>query len=121
MLVNQSLLTWLGADPAIFDNASAYFLVFTLSLPILQLNSLCSSMLQCSGNMKIPSLLNASMCGLDVIYNLIFIHYFGVVGAAIGTALAQLTVCFINLWYTTCHSSLLKFQNHEKFYLEKKH
>lgn len=71
MLVNQSLLTWLGADPAIFDNASAYFLVFTLSLPILQLNSLCSSMLQCSGNMKIPSLLNASMCGLDVIYNLI--------------------------------------------------
>lgn len=119
VLVNQSLLTWLGADPAIFDNASAYFLVFTLSLPILQLNSLCSSMLQCSGNMKIPSLLNASMCGLDVIYNLIFIHYFGVVGAAIGTALAQLTVCFINLWYTTCHSSLLKFQNHEKFYFEK--
>lgn len=119
VLVNQSLLTWLGADPAIFDNASAYFLVFTLSLPILQLNSLCSSMLQCSGNMKIPSLLNASMCGLDVIYNLIFIHYFGVVGAAIGTALAQLTICFINLWYTTCHSSLLKFQNHEKFYFEK--
>ena len=82
VLVNQSLLTWLGADPAIFDNASAYFLVFTLSLPILQLNSLCSSMLQCSGNMKIPSLLNASMCGLDVIYNLIFIHYFGVVGGS---------------------------------------
>lgn len=119
VMVNQHLLYWLGCDPSIFDNASAYFLVFTLSLPILQMNSLCSSMLQCSGNMKVPSLLNAAMCGLDVIYNFIFIHYLGVVGAAIGTALAQLTICIMILWYTTRYSPMLKFKKDEAFQFEK--
>ena len=119
VLVNHSLLKWLGCDPIIFNDASAYFLVFTLSLPILQMNSLCSSMLQCSGNMKIPSFLNAAMCGLDVIYNLIFIHYFGVVGAALGTAFAQLTIAIINFWYTTSRSPLLQFKKNEPFFLEK--
>lgn len=116
---NHSLLRWLGTDPSLFNNASSYFLVFTLSLPIVQINSLCNSMLQCCGNMKTPSVLNASMCGLDVIYNLIFIQYFGVVGAAIGTLCAQLTVCLINLWYTTMHSPLLKFHKQETLTMDK--
>lgn len=118
VIINHSLLKWLGCDPAIFQNASAYFLVFTLSLPIIQINSLCSSMLQCSGNMKIPSILNGAMCGLDVIYNFIFIHFFGVVGAAIGTALAQLTICVIIMWYTTQRFSILKLRKNETFCFE---
>ena len=39
-----------------------------------------------------PSILNAAMCLLDVVFNTIFIPHFGVMGAGIGTASACATV-----------------------------
>ena len=48
----------------IYKNAFLYFLVY-VALPAQQLNVLSSSMLQCSGNMKVTSILNAIMCVLD--------------------------------------------------------
>lgn len=93
---------WLGGDPAICGDASAYFLIYACALPAVQMRQLAGSMLQCSGNMRTPSLLNAMMCGLDVVFNglLIFprVQVFGlalpgaglgVAGAALGTALAE--------------------------------
>ena len=67
---------WLGGDPAICGDASAYFLIYACALPAVQMRQLAGSMLQCSGNMRTPSLLNAMMCGLDVVFNglLIFPH-----------------------------------------------
>ena len=57
-------------------------------LPFFQMNCLASSYLQCAGDMVTPSVLNAIMCVLDVIFNAIFIPKYKVLGAGIGTALA---------------------------------
>ena len=74
--VSPWLPRWLGGDPAICGDASAYFLIYACALPAVQMRQLAGSMLQCSGNMRTPSLLNAMMCGLDVVFNglLIFPH-----------------------------------------------
>ena len=67
--ISQSLPHWLGGGEDICRDASLYFLIFSLGIPFAQLNSLCSGMLRCSGNMHIPSLLNILMCLLDVVFN----------------------------------------------------
>lgn len=117
--VSGSLPGWLGGNGAIAPDASRYFLIYALSLPFLQVNYLSGSMLRCSGNMRIPSILSVLMCVLDVIFNtlLIFpartVHWggmelllpgagMGVTGAALGTALAVvvtagLMTCY--LWF----------------------
>ncbi|MBE6130674.1 MAG: MATE family efflux transporter [Erysipelotrichaceae bacterium] len=85
----------LRADPSIWNDATLYFVVFTLSLPFMMLNNICASSLQCSGNMVVPSILNAVMCLLDVIFNIIFIPLYGVLGASIGTALSVIVTSLI--------------------------
>lgn len=109
--VSPYLPQWLGGNEDINADASMYFMIFCMFLPFSQLNSLCSGMLRCSGNMHIPSLLNIGMCVLDVIFNwfLIFPSHeilgiiipgagLGVMGAVLGTAasfvIISLTMCY---------------------------
>ena len=81
--ISSELPNWLGGDLSIQLGAYRYFYIFALTIPITGMNTLAGSMLQSSGNMKIPSLLNATMCFMDVLFNwiLIFpdheIHLFG--------------------------------------------
>lgn len=91
----------LKADQSIWNDATMYFLIFAVTLPFMQLNSYSSSVLQCSGNMVLPSILNSVMCLLDVIFNAIFIPYFGVLGAAIGTGLSLIIISII-MFYFCC-------------------
>lgn len=88
LLISGPLPMWLGGDAAIRADASAYFVAFALTMPFFQLNNLCSSCLQCAGDMMTPSILNALMCVLDVGFNALLIPKFGVLGAGIGTGLA---------------------------------
>lgn len=108
--ISGSLPRWLGAGEELWRDASGYFLVYVLSLPAVQLNRLAGGMLQCSGNMRTPSILNAAMCVLDVIFNMIFISRYGVLGAAIGTALAQVTVCILMLWAVCFRSPVFRLK-----------
>lgn len=96
--IHSMLPTWLGGDPAIRYDASKYFMVYALMIPFSQINSLNSSFLQCSGDMLTPSILNAAMCLLDVVFNTIFIPHFGVMGAGIGTASACAVVSLTMAW-----------------------
>ena len=64
---------WLGGDEAIRRDASLYFFIYALFLPVLQMNFLAGSMLRCSGNMHMPSLAGVLMCVLDVIFNFFLI------------------------------------------------
>lgn len=114
-LISAHLPVWLGAGKQIQTNASRYFFVYVCSLPALQMNSLAGSMLQCSGNMRIPSILNASMCILDVVFNIFFIRHFGVLGAAYGTALAEIVISAAMLWAACIHSSVLGINRKEPF------
>ncbi len=113
-LISGGLHGWLGAQQEIRRDASRYFLVFAISLPAVALNRLAGSLLQSSGNMRTPGILNILMCLLDVVFNFLLIFPtrslrlfglvfrmpgagFGVMGAAMGTALAQLVTALLML------------------------
>ncbi len=110
---------WLGGEKEIASNASAYFLVFSLAYPFMQINSLASACLQCSGNMVTPSALNASMCVLDVVFNMAFIPRLGVLGAGIGTGLAGAVVSMAMLWNCCVRSEKLRLRRRERCPLDR--
>lgn len=128
VFISTPLPHWLGGAPEICEDGSKYFLIFAISLPFMQLNFLSGAMLRCSGNMKIPSLVNILMCIFDVFFNFIFIFdshevnllgfkfsvfgaNLGVAGAALGTACAFILSSAIMTFFAAIKSpklSLLK-------------
>lgn len=84
--ITGNLPRWLRADPAIWQDASAYFLVFVLSLPFMQLNNLCGGLLRSAGNMKTPGICMVVMCLLDVVFNAFLIFPSGTLPGAGGDA-----------------------------------
>ena len=99
MAISNPLPRWLGGEEALRKDASAYFLVFAITMPFMVMNRMAASFLHSAGNMVVPSVLNAMMCVLDVVFNAIFIPLYGVLGAGIGTCLATVVVCFAELWF----------------------
>lgn len=107
---------WLGGTATICPPASLYFFVFVAALPLLTMNYLAGGMLRCVGNIKVPSTLNILMCVMDCLFNFLFIfpsHHveavglsftipgagLGVLGAALGTVLAEaVTAALILYW-----------------------
>ena len=134
VLLHRGLPAWLGGEAAVQKHASQYFLVFALALPVAQLNSLAGGMLQSSGNMRVPSALNVMMCALDVVFNALLIFpsrevfgilvpgaELGVMGAAIGTALAQLVTACLMLWFLLVRSPMLHLRRGEGLSFSKDH
>ncbi|KIR02570.1 Na+-driven multidrug efflux pump [Lachnospiraceae bacterium TWA4] len=118
------LPTWLGGASDIRSEATAYFLVYSLALPAFVLNYAAGGMLQCSGNMHIPSILNIGMCVFDVLFNAVlifptrtvqifgkdFLVYganLGVMGASLGTGLAELVSAILMLYFLLIRSDKL--------------
>ena len=114
MLLSGKLPQLLRADRALWGDASAYFFVFACSVPVLQMNRLLSAFLQCSGNMVVPSILNTVMCALDVLFNALLIPRYGVLGAALGTALAVLAVTLFSLWFCCLRWDCLRLNRKEQ-------
>lgn len=127
--ISGYLPQWLGAEPNVIEGARTYFLIFSCGIPATQAIRLCVNMLQCSGDMRTPSLLNMAMCLLDVVFNLLLIFPtrtiswagisftlpgagLGVAGAALGTVLAELAVAVLMLWATCIRSPLLRLERH---------
>lgn len=122
----------LGGQEGIRENAEIYFFIYCCSLPAMGMNSLAGSMLECSGNMKIPSLLNIVMCILDVCFNavMIFPEYkipilhmvftipgagLGVKGAALGTAMAELITACMMVYYLCFRTPAFRLRKSESF------
>ena len=121
--ISNHLPHWLGGGDDICGDASTYFMYFSLCLPFSMLNSLCSGMLRCSGNIHTPSILNVLMCLLDVLFNwlLIFPTYtlfgitfpgadLGVTGAVLGTALAYIICSLLMCYFTVVRSKELSLR-----------
>ena len=108
--ISHSLPYWLGGGPDIVEDAGKYFLIIALFMPAMQLDWMCAAMLQASGNMKVPSMLSIGMCVLDVIFNYIFIYMLdmGVVGAAIGSGLAEVITAIAMLSFLVLKCPELK-------------
>lgn len=107
---------WLGGEEVVRHNASLYFMVFVLALPVLIFNYLGCGVLRATGNMKVPGGLNVLMCILDVIFNFFLIfptremHIsgltftipgcgLGVLGAALGTVSAEVICSSLVMWF----------------------
>ena len=109
LCISPYLPYWLGGNEEIARDASLYFAIFGLSGIFFQMEGLAGSMLKCSGNMKIPSILNIGMCVMDVVFNYLFIYILGmgVVGAAIGTGLAMLVTACAMMYFLIVKSKML--------------
>ena len=118
---------WLGGGEDICGDATAYFTIYCLALPVYQIGILSSSMLKCSGNMRIPSIMSIMMCLLDVVFNFFLIYNtrtvelfgrdvtvpgagMGVPGAALGTALAYAVTGVMLVWFATLKSPELSLK-----------
>ncbi len=111
--ISPFLPYWLGGGADIAPEATLYFAVFGAAVPFFQLESLTGSMLKCSGNMKIPSMLNIMMCILDVCFNYLFIFVvgLGVLGAALGTFVAFVITACMMTWFLLLRSKDLALFN----------
>ena len=110
VLVHQQLPFWLGGTQEIAHDASIYFLIIGICGIFFQMEGLAGSMLKCSGNMKIPSMLNILMCLMDVVFNYLFIYKLdmGVKGAALGTGTAEFVTMVLMLYFLLMRSPMLR-------------
>ena len=112
IVIAPSLPYWMGGSEEVAHDASLYFAVFGAFGLFFQMEGLAGSMLKCSGNMKIPSMLNIGMCVMEVLFNYLFIYILGlgVVGAAIGTGVAMLVTAVLMLWFLLVKSPILSLK-----------
>lgn len=125
--ISPWLPEWLGGGEDIRRDASLYFLIFAFGAPFFFLESLSSALLKSSGNMKVPSIVLALTCLLDVVFNFILIfpsrtvsflgmevHLFGfglrVAGAALGTSLAYAVASLVLVYFTVVKSKILAWR-----------
>ena len=127
--ISQGLPVWLGGEADVCVDASRYFLIYACMLPATQIRQMAGSMLQCSGNMGVPSRLNIMMCALDVVFNSLLIFPsrqvtvlglsiwmpgagLGVMGAALGTAFAEAVTAALMLCAVCFGAGPLKLKRH---------
>ncbi len=132
--IHARLPYWIGGDDTIARDASLYFLIWMLGVPLAMVDMLMNSMLRCAGNMKVPSLASIALCVLDIGFNFIAIFPtrevclnlsavipklsavsltipglgMGVAGAAVGSLAAMAVVDAYLTWYTIARSKELR-------------
>lgn len=122
--IHSHLPYWLGGGADIASASSGYFLIYSLVLPFVYLYHTSEMMLKSAGNMHMPSVMAVLVCICDVIFNYIFIYIckFGVVGAAMGTALAYICISLPNLYLSACKNRMLNLrQDHVRFHWVKEY
>ena len=132
--LSSSLPGILRADRSIWKDASAYFLVYSLFLPALQLDNVTAGQLQATGNMRTPGICMVVMCALDVVFNTLFIFPTGAIrlgslalpgaglgtaGAALGTGLAELVVGLYLLYFVLRRSPVLRLERGERLHFDR--
>ena len=133
-VLSSSLPGILRADRSIWKDASAYFLVYSLFLPALQLDNVTAGQLQATGNMRTPGIYMVVMCALDVVFNTLFIFPTGTIrlgslalpgaglgtaGAALGTGLAELVVGLYLLHFVLRRSPVLRLEKGERLHFDR--
>ena len=122
--IHSHLPYWLGGGADIASASSGYFLIYSLVLPFVYLYHTSEMMLKSAGNMHTPSVMAILVCICDVIFNYIFIYIckFGVVGAAMGTALAYICISLPNLYLSAYKNRMLNLrQDHVRFHWVKEY
>lgn len=120
--ISQPLPHWLGGEEAICADATGYFLIYSAFIPFMQMSFTSAAMLQATGDMKIPAILEVLMCVMDVVFNYIFIYRMdmGVRGAALGTALAEVITGIAMLGHLVVKSPELNLLQDRGSFIPKK-
>lgn len=116
--VHNPLPYWLGGKADITPMSSAYFLIFSLTLPAVLAYHLMSAMLKSAGEMRVPSALSIMMCCLDVAFNYLFIYILdmGVTGAALGTMAAYVVTVIPMTWQAVWKNKIIALRlDHTRF------
>ena len=104
--ISRFLPGWLGADPSLQANASAYFAIWSAVLPFTMAMGMYTAQLRATGDALTPGLISVLICVLDIVFNFFLINPsrtlvlfgrtvtvwgagLGVPGAALGTALSD--------------------------------
>lgn len=110
--ISKFVPQWLRGEADIQEDAFWYFLIFMGAIPIMATYRYCAGMLQCIGNIKLPSMIHILMGILDVIFNYFLIFPtrtvtiasaqfeiwgagLGVRGAALGSVLAAFVAAIL--------------------------
>lgn len=126
--ISGSLPVWLGGASEITGDSSAYFRIYSMSVPFILLRQMSCGMMQSTGDMKTPSILAAVICLLDVVLNwfMIFpartLSFAGldivipgaglkVTGAAIATALSEVIISLIALYIIAARNRKISLKN----------
>jgi len=132
--ISGALPRWLHGEAEVCPAASRYFLIYACALPFLLLRQTAGSMLQCSGDMRTPSILNILLCLLDVVFNFFLIFPsrtstwlgiplpgagLGVSGAALGTALSEVVVSILMVLFLCFRSPVLRLVRGGSWRLER--
>lgn len=121
--ISDNVPLWMGGNASIAANSAAYFMILMFSIPFFLMRVLASSLVQATGNMKVPSLVSAATCLLDIFWNFFFIFPsrtyelslinlyipgfgFGVPGAAMGTVVAECITSTVIVYYLLKNSEL---------------
>lgn len=116
--IHWRLPYWLGGKSDIAPMSSAYFLIYSLTLPCVLVYHLMSAMLKSAGDMRVPSMLSITMCFLDVAFNYLFIYIIGlgVVGAALGTMAAYFVTVIPMAWQAIWKNKIIALRlDHTRF------
>lgn len=122
---------WMGADPAIVSDSSAYFRIIGYAAPLLLASNIYSSILRSTGDTRTPMLFNIAINVLNVILNYFLIFPtrqltvfgteitvwragLGVRGAAIASAIATGVVGAAFFAVVTLRKSPIRFSPFER-------
>lgn len=109
VLLSGKIPIWMGAEPAIRKMSTVYLTIYSISFVINMAGTACSSTLRCTGETKVPLVINTFSIIINVILNALFIfpskdvtilgmniHIWGAGKGVGGAAFATLVSIFIS-------------------------
>ena len=137
LAVSGLVPVWLGGEEAILADSTAYFRIYSLSVPFILIRQLSNGMMQSTGDMKTPSILSSMTCVLNVILNSLMIFPartwkvlglslwipgagLRVAGAALASAMSEMIVALTALYFLTMRNRKISLKNRGSWRWQKK-
>ena len=106
-----------AAEAEVISSANTYLSITLLTYPLITMDLICNGILRGAGDTKTPMKITIFMNIMNVIFTFTFINILklGIIGAALGIALARSIGAIIVLFVLLKGSSVLKLTNLKKF------
>ncbi|WP_291633533.1 MATE family efflux transporter [Clostridium sp.] len=110
-----------SAEPAVISNAHTYLSITLLTYPLITIDLISNGLLRGAGDTKTPMKVSIFMNIINVSLTYTFINIFGmgIIGAALGIAIARVSGGLIILTVLIRGSKILKLTNLKKFKFDK--